>query len=307
MALNEYIQQAQNFLRDQKMELVNPSDWIKYCNRARRELAMRTQSIRVLTPISGAIKNISLINGGINYTDPIVTITPPDAPDGTPTFPNGAQATAVATVVAGVITNISVTFGGAGYWQPKLTITDSTGSGVVAVLNVMPINQTKYGQEIYNFKDIDLSRFPGVGSIFGVKSVSVLYDNYRYSLPKYSFSTYQAHIRQYPYQYTYVPAVSAQYGQGANGSLYLYPIASQPYQLEWDCFCLPQDLIDDGSVEAIPDPWTDCIPYFMAHLAFLELQNFNAAAGYLKLYDDMVHRYSGYVRVSQPSNPYGRF
>lgn len=104
-----------------------------------------------------------------------------------------------------------------------------------------------------------------------------------------------------------MPAVCAQYGQGVDGDFYFFPVPSQPYQIEFDAFCLPSDLIDNNSVEAIPAPWTDAVPYFSAHLAYLELQNFNAAKGYLGLFDQFLQRYSDYARPGRVTNPYGRY
>ena len=87
----------------------------------------------------------------------------------------------------------------------------------------------------------------------------------------------------------------------------MYPLPSQTYQAEWDCQCLPSDLIDDQSHEAIPMPWRDAVAFYAAHLAFLELQNYNAAKGMLDLYEKFAQRYSDYARVGKVVNVYGRF
>jgi hypothetical protein len=307
MPLFDYMRQVQRFVRDSTQMYVDPEDIRDYVNRARRELAGRTQCIRVLTPIAGAVTQIQVNSGGSGYTNPTVSISLPDAPDGSAAFPLGAQASATAVVIGGAIVSINVTFGGYGYFQPVVTITDPTGTGATATALTSPINVTANGQEVYAFNNIDLSRFPGVGPIIAVKSVSILYANQRYSLSIYSFSTYQAKIRLYPYQYYYVPTVGAQYGQGANGSFYMYPVASQPYQMEWDCFCYPQDLLDDNSVEAVPLPWTDAVPWGATSYAFAELQNLNAAEYYSKKFDDYIAKYSLIARPGRASNIYGRW
>lgn len=305
--LNTYLQQTQRFLRDQNQQLINPADMISYINRARRELAMRTQCLRALTPISGGISTINVTDGGSGYSaTPTITISDPDFPSGAPPYPGGLQATAEATVAGGVITDILVTNGGSGYFQPTITITDTTGSGATAEIEGTIGFQTIANQEVYSFSGVDLSGFPGYDSVFAVTTVTILFNNWRYALPVYGFNTYQAIIRQYPRQYYYVPAVCAQFGQGTAGSLYLYPIASQPYQCEWTCVCLPSDLEDDNSVEAIPMPWRDCVPYMAASLCFAELQNLNASKYYMDQYDNFVHRYSGYARPGMTQNPYGR-
>jgi len=257
--------------------LINPGDIIGYVNRARREVAMRSQCLRILPKTSGSVVGALITARGSGYTNPVVSISAPDFPSGQASFPNGAQATAVATVVGGQINDIQITFGGSGYFQPLITITDPTGTGATATATISPINQLNAGQEEYFFKDVNLSAFPGVGAIYMVKSVSLIYANYRYSLPCYSFSVYQAMIRQYPFQYQYVPSVCCQRGQGTGGSFMLYPLPSQVYQMEFDAFCLPTDLQTDEDVEALPLPWTEAIPYFAAYLSFLEIQNFNSA------------------------------
>jgi len=139
-----------------------------------------------------------------------------------------------------------------------------------------------------------------------VKSISILFSGFRYSANVHAFTTYQGLVRQWALQWQYVPVVAAQYGQGSSGSFYLYPIPNQAYQLEWDCFFLPAELHDNQSYEAIPDPWTDAVPYFACHLAYLELQNFNAANFYLDLFDKMLLRYSQYARPGLTPNVYGR-
>jgi hypothetical protein len=313
MTLNDYLSDVQTFLADSNQEMIDPQDIIKYINRARREIALRTQCIRVLTPITGAVIGGSVVSSGSGYSSsPTITLTPPDFPSGQGPYPNGSQGTASVTVSGGSITSASVTYGGAGYWQPSFSITDATGHGasVTPILNTFglgQINQLDQGREVYHFSRSDLSPFPGVLSVYAIQSVSILYSGFRYSLICYSFSTYQALIRLWAQQWQYVPCVCAQYGQGTNGSFYVYPIPSQAYQMEWDCYCLPQDLITDLSVEAIPDPWTDAVAYWAAHLCYLSIQNFNAA----KFYEDMFNRrclgYSNAARVSRVTNPYGRY
>lgn len=305
--LEDYQQQTQRFLHQGGQSLVNPDDIRRYVNRARRYIAIHCQCLRVLTPISGSIISANVTSEGSGYTNPSVVITPPDYPCGLAPYPLGQQATGSASMQAGRITAVQIRFGGSSYFQPQITIVDPTGLGAVVTPNMSFLNATNQGQEVYPFSSIDLAAFPGIGAIYMVKSVSIIYSNYRYSLPMYSFSTYQAKIRQYPFQYQYVPTIGSQFGQGSSGSFYLYPIPSTYYQMEWDCFCMPQDLLDFQSVEVIPQPWDDLIPYYAAHIGFLEMQNQNAARGMLTLFDDMVHRYSAAARPGRVTNPYGRY
>lgn len=308
-SLNFYMKDAQRFLREQRQLLENEVDLIAYINRARREVAMRSQCIRVLTPISGSIDRITVTDGGSGYSaSPTVTISAPDFPSGGVYNPNGRQATATADVQGGVIVAINLDDGGAGYFQPTITITDDTGSGATATANVPLINLLNAGQEEYRYSDIDLSTVPGAKAVYYVRGVSLIYSNYRYSLPVYPFTVYQANIRNYPGgNYQWVPSFGAQYGQGTAGSFYFYPLPSQTYQTEWDCQCIPSDLEDDQSVELIPEPWTDAVAYFVAHFAFLGMQNFNAATAYMQMYEQWAQKYSNYARAGRVTNPYGRY
>ena len=303
-----YLQGVQRLLREQKQEFSNFEDLIEYINLARREVAARTQCVRRLTPIQGSVISASIAAGGSLYSSsPTLTISSPDFPSGSPVYPNGSQATGALQVTSGTLTTADITYGGSGYFAPVATITDATGSGGSVALTISAITQLNTGQEQYSFSDIDVSMFPGVDSVYAIQSVAVIYANYRYALPMYSFSVYQAKIRQYPFQYQYVPAFCSQFGQGTDGSFFAYPFPSQTYQWEFDCFCLPQDLLDDQSVDVIPQPWADVVKFYAAHMAYLELQNFNAAQYYLNLFDNMTLRKSQYARVSRVVNPYGRY
>ena len=305
--LFQYAERLRTRLADQKMEVFDEGDLWNYINTARREIAMRSQCLRVLTPISGSVKQVTVTSPGSGYTNPTISITPPDFPPGIAPYPNGRQAVLSGETWNGQLNTVNVIDGGAGYYQPIITITDPTGSGAEVSITLSPFNTLILGQEVYPFSSIDLSAFPGYGEIYMVKSVSLIYANYRYSLPFYDFSTYQALIRQYPFQYQYVPTVFSQYGQGAAGSLYMYPLPSQNYQCELDCFCWPQDLIDDQSVEALPDPWTEAVTYFAAFLAYQSIQNYNFARVQYELYEAQLNRYSVAARPGRATSKYGRY
>jgi hypothetical protein len=307
-ALFGYMQSTQRLLRDTKAELLNPDDLRIYVNQARREVALRAQCVRLLTPVSGAVITASVIAGGTGYTAPTVSITPPDFPSGSLPYPNGRQATANATLGLGrAISGVNITLGGAGYFQPIATITDPTGTGASVALTVQGVNTLNLGQEVYPFSSVSLTPFPGYGSIYMVKSASIIYADYRYSLPMYSFSAYQAYVRKYPFQYQFVPTVASQYGQGANGSFYMYPLPSQQYQVELDCFCLPSDLSFDTDADVVPAPWRDACKFYAAYLCYLELQNMNSARAMLDAFERQVSVYSQAARPGRMTNPYGRW
>lgn len=306
-ALFDYQKELTRLMRDQSQRTFNPDDLKNYINRARRQVAMTAQCVRVLPPISGQVTQIAITDAGSGYTDPTVTVSGPDSPTGAQLYPQGAQATATATVVGGEITDIQVDFGGDGYFQPTVTITDDDGTGATATATVGNICITTQGQEIYDFSDFPLDNFPGVDHVLNVRSIAVLFNNWRYATLRYPFQQYQAYIRKYPQNFQYVPEVISQYGQGENGSLYMYPLPNASYQFEADCICMPIDLITDQSVEAIPAPWTDAVVFLGAYYCLTELANYNGARYFKSEFDDFMSRYSAGARPGGvPVNPYGR-
>lgn len=289
--------------------MIDDENLVSYINRARREVAMRAQCIRILTPISGSVVSCTLTNGGTGYSaETTAVITPPDFPSGMAPKPNGDQATATPIIQGGVIVSVDINYGGYGYYQPTISFDDpnNTGTGAAGTLQVSPINVMVAGQEVYPFSSADLSAFPGVGAIYMILSVSVLYANWRYSLACPSFSSYQASLRSFPFSYQYVPFYMAQYGRGTSGNFFMYPQPSEPYQMEWDCFCLPQEMLDDQATEAVPEPFTDAVPWLATSYAYSELQNLNSAKYYQQQFDQWVSRYATYTQPGRPSSPYGR-
>lgn len=305
--LFDYLKKVQALARDQSLISLNPEDLISYINEGRRDIAGRAQCVRLITPISGSVSSVDILSGGSEYTSPTVSISSPDFPGGAGGSPNGSQARASVQVVGTAISNVAIEYGGTGYFQPTISVSDPTGTGFDATVNVAGVNIITQGKEQYPFSEIDTTSSPGVGSVFAVNGISILYNNLRYSLPVYSFSDYQAYIRQFPYQYSYVPTFACIRGRGTQGTIYYYPLPSQTYQVELDCFCLPQELSTNQVTEVIPEMLTDAIAYYALYMAYLSLQNFNAARMYFELYEKKVKDYCRYTNVSRRVNPYGRY
>jgi len=301
--LFDYMKETTRLLRESKQELINPNDMITHINRARRDIAMRSQCVRLLTPISGSVSTISIVAYGSSYTGATVAITAPDSPSGVAPFPTGNQATATITLSGTSISTVSVTNGGSGYFQPTASIIGN-GSGASVTLTVANINVLTTGQEVYPFSGIFLPT--GYASVYWVQNIAMIYANYRYALPIYPFSMYQAYVRNYPFQYQYVPTFASQYGQGTSGSFYVYPLPSQTYQYELDCLCIPSDLATNTDTEVLPLPWNEAVPYLATCYGFMALQNYNVANYYKQWYDEFVQRYSNYARGTRMVNPYGR-
>jgi len=308
MALAAYLTSLQRLLgTGTAQNLYSNTDLTAYINEARTQIALRTQCIRRLTPISGPITSFTVLSGGSGYSTPTVIVAAPDFPSGIPPTPLGAQATA--TVNSGTaLTTITVQSAGDGYFSPVVTLSGS-GSGARVQAVVSGINVTVVGQETYRFRDINgivaLSG-SGVQSVYSVHGISLLYASARFTLQKESLGKYQALSRSFAFQFQYVPNIWCQNEQGAFGTVMMYPVPGANYQMEWDTSCLPMPLVTDADVEAIPPPWTDAVKYFAAYLAFSGKQRFADADRMNAEFEKFLKQYRANVSPGGVNNWYGR-
>ena len=93
------------------------------------------------------------------------------------------------------------------------------------------------------------------------------------------------------------PTAMAQLGQGEAGNLWFYPTPTAPVTATLDVVATPIALVDDTTVEAIPYPWTDAVPFYAAWLGMQNMQRQGDA-------DKMLARYSALMRrARQMSSP----
>jgi hypothetical protein len=89
---------------------------------------------------------------------------------------------------------------------------------------------------------------------------------------------------------TGVPIRVGQQGQGVAGTLYFSPIPNSAYTLSLDVCCLPIPLVDDTTIEAIPELWQDAVPFYAAWLAMQSLQRQADAEMMLRRYQMLAQR-----------------
>lgn len=89
---------------------------------------------------------------------------------------------------------------------------------------------------------------------------------------------------------TGTPLRCAQLGQGVSGTLVFNPTPNAALTLSLDCVYLPNALVDDTTVEAIPSLWTDAIPFYAAWLALQSLQRQADANAMLERYQLLIRR-----------------
>lgn len=302
--LADYLTDLRSVLNDPSNQFSSTADMTRWINKARNRIAAEAQAIRILPNPTGSVDSISVTDGGSGYTSATVTIGSPNGMG-----QNFVTATATATIVLGVITAINVTNPGSGYvTAPTITITGD-GAGATATAILTDFVHTVVGQEKYDFADINpivQANFPGVERIIAVQSVSVSWGSWKPTLSWRPWTRLQAYARSNNLTLQNYPTLWAQYGQGAKGSIYVYPLPSLVAQMEWDCYCQPVDLTGaDDEVEALPDPWTDAVVLLAAYYGYLQAQRRDDAQLMVNEYKRFLRENRTYVQPSMVADFYG--
>lgn len=272
MALNNYLQQTQLLLHDSSGSFFSTANLTVWINQARQRTAADSECIRVLPRSSAGIASYAVTAPGAGYgVPPVVTVSAPN-------ILGGVQATATATVLAGAVTAVNVAVAGSGYVLAPLVSFGGPGTGAAATATLQSAVQTVTNQEVYSFATFNpfVQLTPGVASILAIRQIAVYWGNLKPALAYCSWDVFNARYRVWP-QFSNFPSVWSQFGQGQSGTFFFWPIPSQVLGMDLDCTCVPVDLTSDATVEAIPDPFTDAIPYRAAHLAYLYAQRYEDA------------------------------
>jgi hypothetical protein len=136
--------------------------------------------------------------------------------------------------------------------------------GTLAIIN---------GTPSYNFSGINVSGTAGVQNVFNVRMATLQVSGGAQFLNAWSWEWFNRYFISQTGIANAQPTEWAQYGQGVNGTLVFYPTPNANFTATLDTICNPAALAADGDPEAIPYPWTDCVPYFAAYLALLSAQS----------------------------------
>jgi hypothetical protein len=279
--LTKYQTRTANLLHDSTNQFFKQPNLTLFINEARGQIAAEGQCIKVLPPSTNGIASISVLTGGNYAGTPTVVINGP-----------GTGATATANMVGSAVSTITVNLPGFKY--DNTTTISFTGGGVITPATATPVINcvnTVNAQEVYTFASVNpLARLTsGVDSILFVESVAVSWGAIKPTLAQWNWNDLQAMVRSYPIV-SGQPAMWAQFGQGEGGSIYLQPVPTGALPMEWNCVCTPIDLVDDTTVEAIPYPWTDAVPYFAAYLAFMNARRPAEADGAYQIFERTMKR-----------------
>lgn len=177
------------------------------------------------------------------------------------------------------------------YSSSDLTKYINTARGQLASEGVIQVSATlavTNASQVYPFASIVVTGTSGVAAVLNVRQM------------QYQVSGGAVNVapRPWPWFRYYnlgkvavpgPPTEWAQYGQGEQGSLYVTALDTN-YTLAIDTVCLPINLVDDTTPEAIPYPWTDAVPYYAAYLAYTSDQRRADADEMFKEYQMFVDR-----------------
>ena len=131
------------------------------------------------------------------------------------------------------------------------------------------------GTESYAF-----SAFPSGANTITVLTMNVIFGNLKYQLPRVSWPFLSSRTRAFV-GYQQMPLMFAIYGEN---SIVVGPVPDQNYAVELDSSILPNDLVDNTTVEQIPLSYTVPVPYYAAYLAKQYQQMWAEADGFLRDY-----------------------
>ena len=273
---SQYVQQTQFLLHDPNAQAYSLASVQQAVNIARSQVAGEGECVRILLS-GGVITNLTLNSGGSGYTDGVGTVT---------FTGSGNQAFATAVISGGIVTSVTLTRGGWGWLTaPTVAITDSAGvdGGAVVTATVDNSASTVPTQEMVQFSALDVlaATTSGVQSVIGVNSIACQWGSgsvYKPMLRWRPWAWFQANCRVYSVSAMNFPSYWSQFGQGINGSFYLFPIPAQVLSLDIDAICLPVPLADDTTPDAIPYPWSDAVPYFAAYQCYMNSSRASDAA-----------------------------
>ena len=136
------------------------------------------------------------------------------------------------------------------------------------------------GQERYPYSFANSfvqSQNAGVKGVVDVYNVAVSWGGNKPAMSWMPWQDLQAYARSITNGTTSYPVVFSKYQEGESGQVWLFPVPSIATEMEWDCSCVPEPLVNDTTPEAIPQPYTNAVRFYAAKLAYFSSQRFGMA------------------------------
>ena len=149
---------------------------------------------------------------------------------------------------------------------------------------------TVASQRVYPFSAFDVSGTTGVQGVIDVRQGQVVVGSGASRLNHRPFPYFMQYYMNNAAPVNARPVDWAQYAEGFNGSIYLDPIPDTVYTLNFDTVCLPVDLADDSTPEAIPVLWTDAVRFYACYMALSSAQRMGDADRMFQQYTQFMSR-----------------
>ncbi len=125
-------------------------------------------------------------------------------------------------------------------------------------------NQETYAISLANSA---VSGLAGYSYPYGFVGISVEQGNYMIALGRKDFPSFTADDRILNGTLQNYPVKFSTYGRGSTQVAYMFPVPAAVYSMWWDLACVPVDLTSDTTAEALPEPWTEIVPFLAAMYA----------------------------------------
>jgi hypothetical protein len=162
------------------------------------------------------------------------------------------------------------------------------------------------GQQNAPFAAITTSSGQGVAGVLNVRQAAYkVASGQRFIHPRSFEWFFQYPLNNPNPQVAPFPTVWSQQGQGVSGTFWINPISGGPLVFSLDCANYPIDLLLPTDAEAIPAPWTQCVPFLAAYYALMSAQSsarLEAAGILFKQFSDFMERARN--MVTPPTNQY---
>jgi hypothetical protein len=169
----------------------------------------------------------------------------------------------------------------------------SIGDALATVINSLTFPGGKSLATLYSFAATFPKPQSGSGAsaqaiclrnVLDVFSASMIWGNLRPALGWMPFSVFQAYARANIANPQGQPSIWTTHWE--NGLFYVYQIPNQLYGLELDCVCLPDPLVNTTDIDTqIPEPMSDVVEFYAAHLCMLKLQQYQQSDYFEKKYE----------------------
>lgn len=163
------------------------------------------------------------------------------------------------------------------------------------VLRELQSDVTVTNQEAYTFATLPY----GLKTIDAI-NINLYWGNTRIPLRYLPWTQFNAELRFWQ-NYVGRPIAFSMYGLN---KYFLAPVPDQEYVTELDTVILPEDLVDNDSIEQIPDPFTNPVAFYACHQAKYKEQSFGESEIFKQEYTKRTQNVLASTYTRRMPNPF---